>query len=77
MNGKLTKEGLQRRIAEHMAHRGNSDAGNLLWSGYLAAMMEWGMLPPDDYHDLRSQLRIDGGEELRDIFLGFYDGSQS
>lgn len=71
MRQRPSKQELLRRITEHLAHRNNSDSCNLLWSGYLAALMEWGLLSPDDYHGLRKQLKIDGGEELREIFLGF------
>jgi hypothetical protein len=65
-----TREEFERRIRDQLDHRSNSDISNLLWSGYLAALMEWRLLSPDDYHSLREQLKTDGGEELLDIFLG-------
>jgi len=32
--------------------------------------MEWGLLQPDDYHDLNELLGDIGEEERREIFLG-------
>jgi hypothetical protein len=58
------------RIPRHLQHRQNNDAVNLLWHGYLAGLMEWGLLAPDDYHQLREQLREIGEDERREIFLG-------
>ena len=71
------REEFERRIRDQLHHRSNSDSSNLLWSGYLAALMEWRLLSPDDYHALREQLKIDGGEELLDIFLGVDRGTST
>lgn len=64
-----TKAELQARITDHIRHRAN-DTVHLLWKGYLAALMEWGLLQPDDYHDLNELLDEIGEEERREIFLG-------
>jgi len=64
-----TKEELQQRITAHLVHRA-SDEVHLLWKGYLVALMEWGMLLPDDYHDLNALLKEVGEQERREIFLG-------
>ena len=70
MSGRPAKDELLSRIREHLIHRHNNDACNLLWAGYLAACIEWGLLSPDDYHDVRELLKPVGADELREIFLG-------
>ena len=65
-----TFDELKNRIERHLAFRGSSDECNLVWSGYLAALMEWGLLGPDDYHRLRRTLRVERREVVREIFLG-------
>ena len=65
-----TKEEIEKRMTAHLEHRGNSDTVNLLWKGYLAALMDWGVLRPDDYHDLNDLLNDVGEEERRELFLG-------
>jgi hypothetical protein len=65
-----TKEEIEKRMTAHLEHRGNSDTVHLLWKGYLAALMDWGILRPDDYHDLNDLLNDVGEEERRELFLG-------
>ena len=66
-----TKVGLRERMTAHIAFRGNSEAVNLLWKGYLAALMEWGFFEPDDYHELNEMLSDAGEQERREIFIGY------
>lgn len=66
-----TKKEFLSRMTAHINHRQNSDAINLLWKGYLAALMEWGFFEPNDYHELNALLKDVGDDELREIFLGF------
>ncbi len=61
---------LAKSMKEHIELRGNSDVVNLLWAGYLAALMIEGFLSADEYHDLNDTLKDVGREELREIFLG-------
>lgn len=72
-----TKEEMLNRISEHLSRRRDSEVVTLLWKGYLAALMEWGFFTPDEYHDLNDQLGELGREELREIFLGFPDESET
>lgn len=65
-----TKEEIDKRMIAHLQHRGNSDTVHLLWKGYLAALMDWGVLRPDDYHDLNGVLKAVGEDERRELFLG-------
>ena len=66
-----TKEGLRERFRAHVAFHENSDTVNLLWKGYLAALMEWGYFTPDDYHELNNMLKEVGEDERREIFIGY------
>jgi hypothetical protein len=71
MTHKPTKAELLGRIIPHVKHHHDSEAIILLWKGYLAALMEWGMLTSDDYHDIDNALG-DVHEDLRrEVFLGF------
>ena len=70
MTKKVDLEDLAQSIKEHIAFRGNSDTVNLLWAGYLAALMIEGYLSPDEYHDLNDTLKNVGREELGEIFVG-------
>jgi hypothetical protein len=71
MSQKPTKEELFGRILPHVKHHNNSDAIVLLWKGYLAALMEWGFLTADDYHELDDRLGEIEEELRREIFLGY------
>ena len=71
-----TEQELRERITEHLAHYGNNEASNLLWAGYLAGLLEWGLLPVGVYDDLRDLLKDVGEAELRSVFLGFYTGEE-
>lgn len=66
-----TKAELVDRITTHLSRRENSEVVNLLWKGYLAALLEWGLLEVGDYDDLKELVSDVGQEELREIFLGF------
>lgn len=67
---KPTKDELLTRMRKHLEHRKNSDNCNLLWAGYLAACIEWGLLSPGDYDDASAILKPLAEDELREIFLG-------
>lgn len=64
-------DGIRRSIAEHIAHRQNSDIVNAMWAGYLAALLVEGLLSPNEYHDLNSTLKNVGREELRELLIGY------
>lgn len=68
-----TREECLNRIKTHLRMRGDSETVHLLWKGYLAALMEWGLLQPNDYHAVNRELKDIGGEEVQEIFLGFPD----
>ena len=58
------------RIPRHLEHRNNSNTINLIWHGYLAALMEWGFLQPDEYSQLQTLLKDVGRDEIQEVFLG-------
>ena len=63
-------EDLASLLIPQVKYRDNNDAINLLWKGYLAALMVEGFLTPDDYHSLNNQLKPGGEAELQDVFRG-------
>ena len=65
-----TKIELHDRMANQLRYREDSDTIHLIWKGYLAALMEWGLLVPDDYHELNGHLKDIGEDERREIFTG-------
>ncbi len=73
MAEKLKIDDLLTRINEHLKHRGGDEDVKLLWKGYLAALMEWGFLYVDDYHELNNMLGERAQDGIREIFLGFPD----
>jgi hypothetical protein len=65
------KSELRDRIIKHLAYRNNSEQAQLLWKGYLAGLMEWGLLSDVDYHELDNMIG-DAAEEVRvEIFVGY------
>lgn len=71
MASKPKKDSLRERMLAHIDHHQNSDTVNLIWKGYLAALMEWGPLQPDEYYELNGLLPDVGETERRELFLGF------
>jgi hypothetical protein len=61
---------LERIMLQHIAERGNSDAVNLIWAGFLAGLQIQSYFDPDQYHDLNDQLKDVGREELGELFVG-------
>ena len=71
MKDRNALDGLRQNMLEHIAYRKNSDTVNLLWSGYLAALLVEGHITPGEYHDLRIQLKVVGEDELKELFIGY------
>lgn len=70
MSNSSTEQELVSRITAHITRRNNNDACNLLWEGYLAACLEWGVLTPNEHLRLTELLRNVAPDEIREIFLG-------
>jgi hypothetical protein len=73
MTSMPTKSGLNNRILKHLAYRNSSNEVRLLWKGYLAALMEWGLLSDKDYHELDNAIGEIAEDERVEIFVGIPD----
>jgi hypothetical protein len=71
MTAKVSKDVILVRMSDHLNHHGGSEVANLIWKGYLAALMEVGLLQADDYHELNSMLLSVGETERRELFVGY------
>ncbi|MBF6025032.1 hypothetical protein IU514_13455 [Lysobacter niastensis] len=61
-------EELQRRIAAQLERHGDEDEVIHLWCGYLAALLEWGLIGDDAYNAASALLPRVGGTVLIDMF---------
>jgi len=69
INGYPTEEELRDRIARHLSWRG-TDTVALLWRGYLASLLEWGLIEVHVHDKLLTLLPKVGIKELDEIFSG-------
>jgi len=72
MIGKPTYEELQSRIrAVADFHNGTLPSNHsLAWEGYIAALLEWGLITPSDHDKLHEMLSVAPAEPVLSIFLG-------
>lgn len=66
--GYPTEEELRARITNHLSWRGPTDAVALLWYGYLAALLELGVIDPQVHSNLSALLPIAGRKEQYELF---------
>ena len=71
MKLKATREELMSRMKGHVAYHEGDATCKLLWKGYFAGLMEWGVLDADDYHALNDAVGELGQPEVIEIFLGY------
>jgi hypothetical protein len=71
MKSRIDLDGLEALLREHLSHRNNSDAVNLLWAGYIVALLVEGCISISDYDRLSGQLKSIAPEELRELFSGY------
>ena len=69
INGYPTKEELHDRITRHLEWRGSTDTIALIWRGYLAALLEWGLIEVHAFNKLSALLPDVGYKELHELFL--------
>ncbi|NSX12965.1 hypothetical protein HTY52_02575 [Cupriavidus taiwanensis] len=69
INGYPTEEELRDRIIRQLEWRGSSDVVALIWHGYLAALLEWGVIELPVFERLFALLPEAGGEELVELSL--------
>lgn len=67
---KPTVEEIRNRIREHLDWNSKSDEAHLLWTGYLAALLEWTHMLPDEYHELNTLLKPLVEDQRQQLFLG-------
>jgi hypothetical protein len=70
MIAEVSKDEILSRMSAHLEYHNGSEVVNLIWKGYLAALMESGLLQVDDYHELNNKLLSVGEAERRELFLG-------
>jgi hypothetical protein len=68
INGYPTEEELRNRITRQLEWRGASDTVSLIWHGYLAGLMEWGLIEVHVYDRLKELLPQVGNKELSELF---------
>ncbi len=68
INNYPTEEELRNRITRQLEWRGTSDATVLVWHGYLAGLLEWGLIEVHVYDRLMALLPQVGNKELSELF---------
>lgn len=68
INGYPLEEELRNRILRQLEWRSSSEAVALIWHGYLAGLMEWGLLEIEVCDRLRALLPEVGNKELSELF---------
>jgi hypothetical protein len=63
---------LRYRIRTHLAHR-RDDSVALVWRGYLAALVEWGLISLSCHDRLSAMLPKVGIATVKEVFLGLPD----
>ena len=71
MRSRPTYEELAKRITEHLeAARENVELVGACWDGYIAALLEWGLITPDDHARLGRLLPTLNPNPVMQILLG-------
>jgi hypothetical protein len=68
INGYPTEDELSNRITRQLEWRGTSDTVALIWHGYLAGLLEWGLIEVYVYDRLTALLPQIGNKELSELF---------
>ena len=67
---KPTFEELQRRLERVRSKDDYDDRDACCWQGYLAALLEWGLITPNDHLRLIALVPVSGRDPSLAIFLG-------
>jgi hypothetical protein len=72
MPEKPTIEEIKYRITQHLAARGAPEMRDvsIAWEGYIAALLEWGLISPHDHDVLRELLPETSSKVVYEIFVG-------
>lgn len=73
MPEKPTYDEIYERISRHLSEKDSADRHDvaIAWEGYIAALLEWGMLTPHDHDELRKLLPETSSKAVYEIFVGF------
>lgn len=63
-----TEDELRRRILHHLERRGPTEKVCCLWQGYLAALVEWGLIDSRRYDALMKLIPDTRTTELYELF---------
>ena len=63
------------RIRAHLARRTDESVA-LVWRGYLAALLEWGLISVSRHDALAHMLPEAGADIVAEVFLGFADDGE-
>ncbi|WP_206431181.1 hypothetical protein [Sphingomonas sp. ABOLE] len=63
-----TEEEIKNRIVRQLNWR-NTESVSLIWQGYLAALLEWGLIEVQVYDRLSILVRGVGEKEIHELFL--------
>jgi hypothetical protein len=67
---KPTFEELQQRIEKARVHDDYDDRHACCWQGYLAALLEWDLITPNDHANLAKEVPVKEPDPSLRIFLG-------
>jgi hypothetical protein len=72
MNSEQTFQELRRRIQAEIEHFDGKlpERVALVWDGYIAAMIEWGLISPEEHRQLSEMLPEIPDNPVMAIFLG-------
>lgn len=63
------EEDILNRINRHLSYSKDTETVALIWSGYISALLEWGLISPDSYQSLSKKLPEIGNAELYELFM--------
>jgi hypothetical protein len=67
---KVNVDELKQRLADAKMKSGYDDRHACCWQGYLAALLEWGLITPNEYGHLSDDVPVDDPDPSLVIFLG-------
>jgi hypothetical protein len=67
---KVNVEELKKRLATAKSNSAYDDRYACCWQGYLAALLEWGFITPNQHKDLSEQVPVNEPDPSLQIFLG-------
>ncbi len=66
----INVEELKERLADAKAKPEYSERHACCWQGYLAALVEWGIITPGQHKELSDEMPVNAPDPSLQIFLG-------